>query len=90
MKGIFDPDETITTGKVYSKDPFKEVGSQGLGSDYWEVYVEVAVKSQERLVRSCGHYQTIGYAVGDYIPWPKAFIVSKLICIMCKFIKVVL
>ncbi|KAL6556881.1 hypothetical protein OROHE_006757 [Orobanche hederae] len=29
---------------------------------------------KERLERSCGHYKTIGDAVGDYIPWPKPFI----------------
>ncbi|KAL6550617.1 hypothetical protein OROMI_021105 [Orobanche minor] len=74
LRSILDPDETIATGKLYSKDPLKEVGSQELGSDHWEIYVEAVMKPKERLERSCGHYKTIGDAVGDYIPWPKPFI----------------
>ncbi|KAL6556880.1 hypothetical protein OROHE_006756 [Orobanche hederae] len=34
LHSILDPDETIATEKLYSKDPLKEVESQDLGSDH--------------------------------------------------------
>lgn len=74
LKSIIKPTETIALGLLYSTDPSKEVGNQELGTDHWEVYIEVAVNPQERLVRSCAQYKNIGQAVGDYIAWPKAYI----------------
>lgn len=74
LKSIIRSRENVAYAVLYSTDPSNEVGEQELGRDYWEVFVQVAVKPNERLIRSFESYKTIG-EVGYNIAWPKAFVV---------------
>ena len=48
-----------------SKDPF---------FFFLKVIIQVPIKSDEQLIRSCGQYKTIGQVIGAPIVWPKTFI----------------
>ncbi|KAL0445814.1 UNVERIFIED_CONTAM: hypothetical protein Slati_1709300 [Sesamum latifolium] len=64
------PEEVVAQGRVICKNPNQEVGGFKLGPDFWEVYIEVAVKEQEFLIRPRGHFSTIKEVVGSTIAWP--------------------
>ncbi|KAL0302874.1 UNVERIFIED_CONTAM: hypothetical protein Sradi_6155500 [Sesamum radiatum] len=64
------PEEVVAQGRVICKNPNQEVGGFKLGPDFWEVYIEVAVKEQEFLIRPPGHFSTIKEVVGSTIAWP--------------------
>ncbi|KAK4425035.1 hypothetical protein Salat_1697100 [Sesamum alatum] len=69
------PEEVVAQGQVISKDPSQEVGGFKLGPDFWEVYIEVAVKEQEFLIRPRGQFSTIKEVVGSTITWPSTKVI---------------
>ncbi|XP_058088778.1 uncharacterized protein LOC131235582 [Magnolia sinica] len=70
LTSVARPGVTVAKGAVLSKDPLIKVGGQELGTDYWEVYVQVAMICQEALIRPYGRYKTIGDVVETSIAWP--------------------
>ncbi|KAG8367966.1 hypothetical protein BUALT_Bualt16G0127600 [Buddleja alternifolia] len=71
------PEEVVAQGRVVSKDPIKDVGGFKLGPDFWEIYVEIAIKDEEFLIRPRGHFSTIKEVVGSTIAWPSSKVNGK-------------
>ncbi|KAK4438965.1 hypothetical protein Salat_0231100 [Sesamum alatum] len=69
------PEEVVAQGRVISKDLSQEVGGFKLGPDFWEVYIEVAIKEQEFLIRPRGQFSTIKEVVGSTIAWPSTKVI---------------
>ncbi|KAG8378806.1 hypothetical protein BUALT_Bualt07G0023200 [Buddleja alternifolia] len=61
------PGEVVAQGRVVSKDPNKDVGGFKFGPHFWEVYVEIAIRKEEFLIRPRGHFSTIKEVVGSTI-----------------------
>ncbi|XP_062085716.1 uncharacterized protein LOC133791821 [Humulus lupulus] len=77
LKSVTSEPETIAIGIVLSRDPSKEVGGKKLGSFFSEVIVQVPIKPDEQLIKSYGHFKTIGQVVGAPIAWPTAFVIPR-------------
>ncbi|KAK2967718.1 hypothetical protein RJ640_028449 [Escallonia rubra] len=70
LKSIMNPSETVAKGIIQSIDPSTEVGGEELGPNWCEVSIQVAVKKDERLIRSYGFHKTIYDAYGATVAWP--------------------
>ncbi|KAG8391525.1 hypothetical protein BUALT_Bualt01G0196800 [Buddleja alternifolia] len=66
------PREVVAQGRVVSKDPNKDFGGFKLGPHFWEVYVEIAIREKEILIRPRGHFFTIKEVVSSTIAWPSS------------------
>ncbi|KAK2967988.1 hypothetical protein RJ640_026044, partial [Escallonia rubra] len=52
LKSIMNPSETVTKGIIQSIDPSTQVRGEELGPNWCDVSIQVAVKKDERLIRS--------------------------------------
>ncbi|XP_062085644.1 uncharacterized protein LOC133791744 [Humulus lupulus] len=77
LKSVTSEPETIAIGIILSRDPLKEVGGKKLGSFFFEVIVQVPIKPDEQLIKSYGHFKTIGQVVGAPIAWPTSFVIPR-------------
>ena len=68
------PYQVIAQGTIISKDPSKVVGGMQLGRDFWEVYVEKAVKPNELLVRPWEGVNIVGEAVKKTVAWQSLYV----------------
>ncbi|KAK2997497.1 hypothetical protein RJ639_024962 [Escallonia herrerae] len=74
LKSIMNPLETVAKGIIQSIDPSTEVGGEELGLNWCEVSIQVAVKKDERLIRSYGFHKTIYDAYGATVAWPCPYV----------------
>ncbi|KAK3013689.1 hypothetical protein RJ639_008675 [Escallonia herrerae] len=74
LKSIMNPSETVAKGIIQSIDPSTQVGGEELGSNLCEVSIQVAVKKDERLIRSYGFHKTIYDAYEATIAWPCPYV----------------
>ncbi|KAK3006817.1 hypothetical protein RJ639_016651 [Escallonia herrerae] len=74
LKSIMNPSETVAKGIIQSIDPSTEVGGEELGPNWCEVSIQVAVKKDERLIRSYGFHKTIYDAYGATVAWPCPYV----------------
>ena len=58
-----------------------EVGGQQLGVNFYEIFVELPMMTDEPLVRPYGNYQTIGDVAGTTIAWPKNLVSKNIMYI---------
>ncbi|KAK2976387.1 hypothetical protein RJ640_008097, partial [Escallonia rubra] len=70
LKSLMNPSETVAKGIIQSIDPSTQVGGEELGPNWCEVSIQVAVKKDERLIRSYGFHKTIYDAYGATVAWP--------------------
>ncbi|KAK3031763.1 hypothetical protein RJ639_036643 [Escallonia herrerae] len=66
--------ENVAKGIIQSIDPSTEVGGEELGPNWCEVSIQVAVKKDERLIRSYGFHKTIYDAYGATVAWPCPYV----------------
>ncbi|KAK3033722.1 hypothetical protein RJ639_034497 [Escallonia herrerae] len=74
LKSIMNPSETVAKGIIQSIDPSTEVGGEELGPNWCKVSIQVAVKKDERLIRSYGFHKTIYDAYGAIVAWPCPYV----------------
>nr|CAD1839710.1 unnamed protein product [Ananas comosus var. bracteatus] len=70
------PHRLVAREILFSRDPFTIVGGEKLGQQYWEVYIEVVIMSNESLIRSFQNLKTVGDATRKSIVWP-SYIVKE-------------
>ncbi|KAG8383449.1 hypothetical protein BUALT_Bualt04G0014400 [Buddleja alternifolia] len=75
LLSIMDRKEIVAKGFLKNMDPSDQVGGQALGKNYCEVHVNVAVKSDEDLIRPYDCLQIIEDALGMSISWPISLVV---------------
>ncbi|KAK2976390.1 hypothetical protein RJ640_008100 [Escallonia rubra] len=74
LKSLMNPSETVAKGIIQSIDPSTQVGGEELGPNWCEVSIQVAVKKDERLIRSYGFHKTIYDAYGATVAWPCPYV----------------
>ncbi|CAN1788230.1 hypothetical protein LINPERHAP1_LOCUS17959 [Linum perenne] len=65
-----DVDVDVAKGSIVSKRPNARVGDIELGHGFYEIFVDVAMKPDEPLVRPYESFQVIGDVVGRTTAWP--------------------
>lgn len=63
------PKYDVAEGIVISKDPLVKVDGKSLGSNFWKVLVQKAIKPHAYLERPCKKIRKVGEAVGCTVAW---------------------
>nr|CAD1842323.1 unnamed protein product [Ananas comosus var. bracteatus] len=74
IKSLRKPHKYVAQGSLLSTNPTTKIGGAELGSQCWEVQINVPIEPNEPLLRSYGSFQTIGDAVGATVAWPFTFV----------------
>ncbi|CAN1185417.1 hypothetical protein LINPERPRIM_LOCUS38994, partial [Linum perenne] len=77
LRSLNQPNVDVAKGSIVSKNPKRIVGDIELGGGFYEIFVEVAMKRDEPLVRPYGSFSVIGDVTGRTIAWP-SILVSRL------------
>ncbi|CAN1170572.1 hypothetical protein LINPERHAP2_LOCUS29072 [Linum perenne] len=70
LKSLNHPDVDVAKGSIVSKRSNARVGDIELGHGFYEIFVDVAMKPDEPLVRPYESFQVIGDVVGRTTAWP--------------------
>jgi hypothetical protein len=70
LYAILRSELAVARGTVISTNPNTIVGSRPFGNEYCEVVVNVVMKRDAMLPRTCGEIQTMASALKMNIAWP--------------------
>ncbi|CAN0858313.1 hypothetical protein LINGRAHAP2_LOCUS7191 [Linum grandiflorum] len=74
LKSLQSLDVDVVKGAIISKNSKRLVGDTKLGEVFYEIFVEVPMKTNEPLVRPYESFQTIGDAAKQTIAWTSFFV----------------
>ncbi|GAA0152563.1 hypothetical protein LIER_11013 [Lithospermum erythrorhizon] len=66
------PKEVVAKGILVRKDPKEKVANMPLGPVHWKIFLEDAVCPSYILSGSGDMVFTVGQAINNFLPWPKA------------------
>ncbi|CAN1253813.1 hypothetical protein LINPERPRIM_LOCUS8433, partial [Linum perenne] len=69
LRSLNHLDVHVVKGSIISKNPKAIVGDIKLGDDFYEIFVEVAMKLDEPLVRPYGSFSVIENVTERTISW---------------------
>ncbi|CAN1159326.1 hypothetical protein LINPERPRIM_LOCUS20522, partial [Linum perenne] len=77
LRSLNQPNVDVAKGSIVSKNPKRIVGDIELGGGFYKIFVEVAMKRDEPVVRPYGSFSVIGDVTGCTIAWP-SILVNRL------------